>query len=358
MIESDDDMCVATQEIDAPPAAAAAAADPDDKPGMVPVRVANIPNIQGKRFMVTLWDEKMPGEWHIIQMTETLIANRKATYICWGHERGTTTGRIHWHVYIRFETKRGAKTVAGYFAPYCGKNLWVEKARGNEKECRDYCWKEGKHVAKAGASIEHGQEGAYDPNQCEQQGRRTDIEVMVARMKEGAGPAQLAEEFPGDYMRMHTGIDKMCAHFNPQPPVEREIEIILLHGGSGLGKTHRVMHAFPDCYPVKPGRSPFDGYKGQETIFFDEFDCTKWDVQDMNRYLDKWRCPLDCRYNNKYAAWTRVVICINDMPHALYPNISEPLLKAFRRRLHGRCWAVNSRGPTIQETMAQDPTPL
>ena len=47
---------------------------------------------------------------------------------------------------------------------------------------------------------------------------------------------------------------------------------------------------------------------------------------------------LDARYHNKYAAWTRVVICANSSPPHWYPNEAPSLLDAFRRRLMTVIW--------------------
>jgi len=40
--------------------------------------------------------------------------------------------------------------------------------------------------------------------------------------------------------------------------------------------------------------------EGRRRFYFDEFDHELWPITAMNRYLDKWRCLLDARYNDRY----------------------------------------------------------
>lgn len=314
---------------------------------------------QGKRFMLTLWDDHLPDDFNEERLY-TILMDKGAKYCAYGHEQGGKSGRAHWHVYVRWETKRNSRTVCNYFKSVCGKNLWCGKPRGDEKQVRDYCWCEGDHVDKAPRSISHGQypEEEYDPLIKEQQGKRSDLEAIAQAAADGKDPTWIAERYPGDFIRYHAGITKLCSLTGPKPPAERDVEIFVMWGPTGTGKTHRTMTTWPNAFAVIPGRDPWGMYNGEETIFFDEFDPSLWPVTAMNRYLDKWRVLLDARYNNKYGAWTRVVICANSNPASWYADQAAPLQDAFRRRIRGRCWAVNSQEPTMEEITQMPPTPL
>jgi len=103
---------------------------------------------------------------------------------------------------------------------------------------------------------------------------------------------------------------------------------------------------------------PLGSYRGEKEILFDEFDHELWPITAMNRYLDKWRCLLDARYNDRYAAWERVVICANSNPQSWYPSAAPLLLDAFRRRIRGHCFYVDSQDPSLEALQQQEPTPL
>lgn len=125
---------------------------------------------------------------------------------------------------------------------------------------------------------------------------------------------------------------------------ERSIEILTFWGPPGTGKTHRAMTLFgDDLFTVTPGPHCWDNYTGQATILLDEFDPERWPMNDIKRFLDKWRCELGCRYRNNYAAWTRVIICANSCPTSWYANAHPTDLAAFRRRLGGGCWNIQAR---------------
>jgi len=75
------------------------------------------------------------------------------------------------------------------------------------------------------------------------------------------------------------------------------------------------------------------------------------------RYLDKWRCLLDARYNDRY----RVGAC-GDLrklePAELVSERSPLLLDAFRRRIRGHCFYVDSQDPSLEALQQQEPTPV
>jgi len=343
---------------DADMAAAAAAAEPEA--AEPDERIRPVPKFQSQRFMLTLWAKYLPDEWGGADIMRVL-ENKGAYYACWGFEAAPTTGEMHYHVYVRFEHKRSSTTICNYFKTVCGKNLFCEKPMGNEKQVRDYCWCEGEHAAKLPSSRGHGElnEANFDAKWHENQGKRSDIEAMMAAIKEGKDDAYIAEHWPGDYLRMHGGIAKARSVIGPKPALRREVQKIVLSGPSGVGKTYRIMMAYPDAFLVEPGRSPFDNYQGEETIIFDEWNDEQYPITKMNKFLDVWRCPIDCRYSNKYAAWTRVVILANAAPASFYAYNQDPtVLEAFRRRIRGSCWAVNSQQLSLEEIMATAPIPL
>lgn len=342
---SDDDM----------PAAAAAAAEPEPDHD----RARKHATFQAKRFLITIFSDYLPDDWDS-QSLRRIFEKNNVTYGCWGRERGGATEKEHWHIYMRFEHKRNSSSVCNYFKRFCGKNIWCCKPVGKEIQIRDYAWCQGEHTDKAPRNISFGefQTENFQPDWTEHQGKRTDIEGIRDAIKEGKDEAWIADNYPGDFLRMHGGISKMKALLGPKSPNRRQVEVILLWGPSDTGKTHRIMNSFPELFMVEPGRSPFDSYNGETTIFFDEWIDAQYPITKMNKFLDVWRCPIDCRYNNKFAAWTRVVICANSPPTNYYGNEPPMLQEAFRRRIRGRCWEVTSRAPSLEEIMSLPPTPL
>lgn len=281
-----------------------------------------------KRWCLTVFDDV----W-----TPTFTPDMK--FAVWQRERCPQSQRIHVHIYVRFVSRKRMAAVKNAFAR---QDMHCEVSRGTEEECTNYCEKEESRI-EAGARW-----GTYDANEGKQ-GRRSDLEAIYTKAKAGTPVGQIADEHPGDYIRYHSGIDALIAQVAPKPPLARDVVVIIFWGPTGTGKTHRIMHQYPDCYCVRPGRDPWGHYKGEECVFFDEFDWTKWTCQEMNQYLDKWRVLLDARYRNRYAEWTRVAICANSSPVTWWPSVDLLLVQAFRRRIATACFHVVNRDTPLEE---------
>ena len=69
----------------------------------------------------------------------------KVTYYIYGKEKAPETGTPHLQGYFRTSIKIYRATIRSYNLP-----IWIDAAKGNEKECIDYCSKSGEYV-------EHGE---------------------------------------------------------------------------------------------------------------------------------------------------------------------------------------------------------
>lgn len=288
-------------------------------------------NPNTKRWMITIFSEEDP------------VVPLPVAYGTWGKETCPTTGRVHSHMYLRFEKKCRMSTLKNRLER---DDAHCEPAKGTEKQCRDYCWSEGEHEDKLPHRLAKGPEiGMFDAGMG--QGKRSDLEEIAADAKAGATERYIAEKYSSDFIRYSAGIRNFIAVVAPKPPLMRDVLVTLLWGPTGTGKTHRCLTAYPDLYCVKPGRDPWGLYRGELTILFDEFDWEAWKIQDMNRYLDKWRVMLDARYNDRYGVWTRVLICANSPPQSWWPSAAPLLKDAFTRRIRGQTYLVEQREPDL-----------
>lgn len=244
-------------------------------------------------------------------------------YMVWQREKGEK-GTEHIQGYVRFKSQKRFQAAKNWFSV---PEIHLEPAKGNEKQNKTYCTKEETRVE---GPFEYGE---YD-DKAGAQGKRTDLDEVAEKLTKGATLKEIAVEHPAAFIRYHQGIEKLKDIVQPLPPLEREVKTLVMWGETGTGKTHRARTGFPDIYEVKPGRDPWGAYDGQEMILFDEFDYTKWSIQQMNGFCDKWRCKLDCRYKDKYAAWKGVIICANSEPYTWWPNEHQLLREAFWRRIN------------------------
>lgn len=118
----------------------------------------------------------------------------------------------------------------------------------------------------------------------------------------------------------------------------RELTVTYIWGKTGVGKTRHVMekYGYSNVYRVTDYVHPFDNYKGEEVILFDEYR-GQLKIHDMLNYLDGYPLELPCRYSNKQACYTKVYIISNISFEQQYPNIKVEQINtwnALKRRIH------------------------
>lgn len=278
-------------------------------------------------------------------------------YACWGLERCPETQRMHWHMYMRFVTRKRMESVKRIFAR---QDMHLEKRRGTEEQARRYCWKTQEDNGGAEVFTDtQGERGEFEPEKG--QGMRSDLAEIATKIKAGTSIKDVAIDHPADFIRYHCGIQAF-ANVVTEAPAVRQMSVLWLHGPSGTGKTHRVMMKYPDIFKVMPGRSPWDAYSNQSRILFEEFQDTCWPIDMMKQYLDKWKLSLDARYANKHAHWTEVYLITNGSPETFYPTATGADLAAFRRRIATSCRYVNKRedegGMSLEELINNPPHPV
>ena len=84
--------------------------------------------------------------------------------------------------------------------------------------------------------------------------------------------------------------------------VFRQMTVTYIFGPTGTGKTRSVKEGcgYSNCYAVSDYHHPFDGYRGQKVMLFDEFH-SSLPLNSMLQYLDGYPLELPCRYANKQA---------------------------------------------------------
>lgn len=324
--------------------------------------------VRAERWSWTLFDNPADGRYFAndqgavvldAAMRALLIPFDAATmkYLVYQLERAPDTGRLHLQGYVRFHDRKRLEQAKATLAPTC-RDIHMEKARGTEKQNRDYCTSSGEHATKP--RVDGPWEyGTFDAEM--RPGKRSDLDVVCDRLKEGNySPLALkdaAAEHPTTFVRACKGLKELCSLLAPPMPKEREVQVTVLWGPTGTGKTHRAMHVL-----LSPGHAlctvsslrlgtgkdnRYDKYDPTKhsTILYEEFTGLEehWEISHMKQALDKWVFTVPCRYNDQYTEWTRVIICSNSCPTSWFPKASPTDLAAFRRRLGLNCYYIKDR---------------
>ncbi len=256
-------------------------------------------------------------------------------YWCMCDEVGEQ-GTPHTHVYVVFKNSVMFDTMHKRFY-----GVHIDKANGSNQENRDYVRKEGKwaddakHETNKPETFEEFGELPPDRTKTESQ-----AEQIVQMIRDGMTNAQILEQCPTAYNKMaYIEQTRQTLLEERYKDTWRDLSVTYLWGDPGAGKTRSIMekYGYSNVYRVTSYDShPFDGYKGQDVIVFEEFR-SGIKIQDMLNYLDGYPVDLPCRYTNKVACYTKVYLISNIPLDKQYPNIqadSPETWSAFCRRIH------------------------
>lgn len=232
-------------------------------------------------------------------------------------EKAPNTGRFHFQGAVHYKSAQAMSRLKNDF----GETGHYEIMRGTPKQSETYCSKDNTHIA-----------GLWTTGVLPHQGKRNDWESAKSDAQAGKTQSEIVLAYPHLAPAVR-GITALIEATLPPPPISRTVTVFYLWGPTGTGKTHRALMTYPDAYlirgPLLQGKS-FDQYFKEETLVLDEWDPMEWPLTVLNSLLDKWKCPLQCRYANKYARWTRVIITSNHNPDHCYTLGLRP---TFLRRL-------------------------
>lgn len=244
-------------------------------------------------------------------------------------------GTPHTHVFLYSPNAIPFSTIQQRFY-----GAHIEPAKGSNRENRDYVCKGGKWLndAKHETSLPDTFEesGELPPERSK---RETVSEEILEEIESGATNAEILRHHPGALNRLHH-IDAARQTLLEERYRNkwRDLEVTYLYGSPGTGKTRHVMekYGYSNVYRVTNYDHPYDGYKGQDVILFDEFRSSR-PFTEMLDVLDSYPLSLPCRYADKVACFTKVYIISNIPLEQQYRNIQtdEPdSFQAFRRRIH------------------------
>lgn len=265
------------------------------------------------------------------------------TYAVMQLEVCPNTGRRHLQGYFRVRTAIGFDRALGTLP----EGSHMEAARGTYLDNIRYCTKENSRAPDT---------EPWEMGTRPQQGKRTDWDSVLTDLRAGQTCGQVILERP-HLAPMMRGVETLAEQLKPAPPPIRNVLCYYLFGESGVGKSHRAHTWFPDAYVITgryyEGKS-FDGYSMEDTLILDEWKDHEWPLTLMNSLLDKWKLTLQCRYKNKMAYWTRVLVLSNQQEHEVY--YGDPHRSTFWRRFQ-QVVEVRTREQVIEIPGAVQPDP-
>lgn len=263
---------------------------------------------------------------------ETLTALTGCIYWCMCDEVGEQ-GTPHTHLYLAFQNAKEFQTIHRRFY-----GAHIEVARGTHQENRDYIRKEGKYqdTEKADTNLpDTFEESGQLPAESDR--RMKQSEAILAMIEAGASNAEILRAYPSamnhlpriEQARQTLLEEKYRDAF-------RGLKVTYIWGKTGVGKTRGIMerYGYRNVYRVTNYKNPFDGYKGEPVILFDEFR-SSLPLEDMLKYMEGYPLNLPARFSDRAACFEAVYVVSNIPMEKQYSQVQleEPeTWAAFLRR--------------------------
>lgn len=286
---------------------------------------------QSRKWQITINNPLEKGCTHD-KIKETLRCLKSLCYFCMADEAGSSH---HTHIYVVFSSGVRFSTLKNMF-----NEAHLEIARGTSEQNRDYITKSGKwENDKKHGTIIPGTFEEFGEMPVERPGARNDLADLYDLIKSGASNYEIMEQAP-EYLLHTDKIERVRQIIKEEQfkEVFRDLKVTYIWGKTGVGKTKHVMekYGYSNVYRVTDYIHPFDNYKGEDVILFDEFR-GQLKIHDMLNYLDGYPLELPCRYSNKQACYTKVYIISNISFDEQYPQVKieqSNTWNALKRRIH------------------------
>lgn len=287
---------------------------------------------QGRKWQLTINNPLNKKQNYTHEAIKQLLISMKSLeYFCMSDELANTH---HTHIYVLFRSPVRFSTLKNRFS-----EAHIEKAYGTSVQNREYVFKEGKWAEdkkkETNLADTHEEWGELPQ---ERQGSRNDYAELYEMIIGGMSNYEILEEQP-DFIGQIERIDKVRQVIQEEEYKDtfRILETTYIFGETNAGKTRSVMdrYGYANVFRVTNYKNPFDQYKGQDIIMFEEFR-DSLPINDMLKYLDGYPVMLPCRYADKVACFTKAFIVSNTGLLDQYKQIQseEPRTwLAFLRRI-------------------------
>lgn len=232
-------------------------------------------------------------------------------------------GTKHHQIYISFKNAKSFETIKKLFS-----QAHIEAMKGTPQQASDYCTKEDTRQSQP---VIYGE--------LPIKGKRTDLEDIHQMIKEGCSNKDIREAYPGQYIRYKNNLQGIRQEVLEEEfsKIFRKLDVVYLTDLPGVGKTRYIMekYGYENVYRVSNYTNPFDTYKGEDVIVFEEFR-SSLPVEQMLNYLDGYPLRLPARYGDKVACFTKVYVVSNWEYREQYANVRQQhptTMQAFDRRI-------------------------
>lgn len=258
--------------------------------------------------------------WTLNNYTETEVGLIQSyasgvRYLCYAPEIGES-GTPHLQGYVAWDNPRSLEK----FKKDCGGRIHYEPyTNGSAQQNRDYC---SGMVPKKGMKMNPG---FLEWGELPTQGSRTDWAAAIQQLRTDDIVSVIdAQPQLAPCIRALERYKSLTLK-----PLKRNVEVIVLIGKTGTGKSSWAYDHYPELY-AKPDGQWFDGYSGQKTILLDDYyGSVSYPV--LLKMCDRYPFNAPVKGGYVWAQWDKVIITSNASIESWYSAV--PDISAFKRRI-------------------------
>lgn len=298
--------------------------------------------------------------WTLFNYTEEMIegvatafkTNEKLSYIVWGREVCPDTGRKHLQGYLEMKIKSGFRTVLKHAG--LPQNTFICVSKGNAKENRAYCTKDGNQVVELGKARDG-------------QGHRNDLSDVKEMVKQGCSLEEIAD-VATSYQGLRS-INTYRAIYDK--PRDFETKVVWLWGDTGTGKTLFARLITDNAWiSAANGIEWFDGYYNNAYAILDDIRAESGRIEKFLRLFDRTGCPVPIKGSTVQWKPRLIVVTGPFHPQVLFrkgaPCFEENVQQLLRRCdyvIHADKWNTDvlvdiMREKEIAESESSDECPF
>lgn len=233
-------------------------------------------------------------------------------YIVAGYEKAPTTGQLHLQGYVQLTRQQRLS--------WLKKNLshtaHFEPAKGSFAQNHDYCSKDGDYFELGTPTC---------------QGARHDLLAVKEKIDAGVPLPQVYDQHFAESCRYSKFFKEYASTKIKTRDPSEGVEVEVHYGLPGKGKSRAVFSLYPDAYR-KPVQSKwFDGYAGEETVIFDDFNGSWFTWALLMQITDRYPCTVETKFGHVNFAARRLVFTTNFHPKEWYSGEKHCLGALVRR---------------------------
>ena len=169
------------------------------------------------------------------------------------------------------------------------------------------------------------------PRNAGRSGGRSDIDAVAEAITQGASVDSIAEQYGGEFIKFHRGIERLIGLRMPSRDFKTEIR--WYYGPTGTGKTRAACSEAVNPYWKNPANKWWDGYEGQQDVIIDDVRCDFAKFSEWLRLFDRYPVQVEVKGCTRNFISKRIFITAPLKPEEMWQSRTAEDLNQLMRRI-------------------------